>query len=87
MSTYAQNYNKLMTENGPQVKAAFKKATELAMNHNLHHVCGEDGEAYPLKDMLTLKGQKVNNGEEEIELLLDSILVDALMAYEGMLDS
>ena len=48
---------------------------------------GDDGDAYPLTDMLTLQGQTVDKGKEEIERLLDSMLIDALMAYEGMLDS
>ena len=75
-----------MNEKGPQIEAAFKKATELAMNHRLTNVCDDDGEPYPLIDMLTLKGQTVDKGKEEVELLLDAILIDAIMAYEGLLD-
>ena len=87
MSTYAENYRKLMAEKKPQVEAAFAKATEIAMSHTLWHVQGDYGDAYPLTDMLTLQGQTVDKGKEEIERLLDSMLIDALMAYEGMLDS
>ena len=56
MKTYAQNYQKLMSEKGQQVEAAFKMAIELATNYRLKNVCGDDGDSYPLIDMLTLEG-------------------------------
>lgn len=84
---YSEAYKKLMTEKSSQVEAAFKVATDIAMNHCLHHVQTDFAEAYPLVDMLTLEGESVNKGKEEIKLLLDAVLVDALMAYEGLIDT
>ena len=87
MSKYAQNLKKLLDEKGEQIDAAFKKATEVAESHRLQHMHDEDGDGYPLVDALTMQGEIIDKGKEEIELLLDSMLVEALMAYEGLLDS
>lgn len=88
MSDYSKNYHKLMSEKKDQIAAAFKVAKKIAMNHELHFVCDTDsGERYPLAEMLTLKGQPISNGEEEIDSLIDNILVDAIMAYEGLIDA
>lgn len=83
---YARNVAKFRIENHDKIEAAFKVATDTAMNYCLHNVCGDDGEAFPLVDMLTLEGQPITKGKEEIELLLDSVLFDALLAYEGISD-
>lgn len=55
------------------------------MSHKLQHVVDEDGYSFPLVEQLTLEGQPVSNGEEEIELLLDGMIIEALMAFEGLL--
>lgn len=83
MSEYSEAFQKLTNENKSKLDAAFKVATKLANSHSMHHVMGEDSEAYQLVDMLTLKGRPVSDGEDEIHLLLDSILVEALIAYEN----
>ncbi|MEF1335475.1 hypothetical protein REH81_01600 [Vibrio rotiferianus] len=85
MATYAQGYQKLMSSKKDQVEAAFKKAKEFAMSHKLQHVVDEDGYPFPLVEQLTLEGQPGSNGEEEIELLLDGMIIEALMAFEGLL--
>jgi len=87
MRTHAENYQKLMSENSDKVQLAFDEATKIAMDYRLSNVQDEFGGGYPLIDMLTLSGHNISEGKEEIELFLDLVVINVLMAYEGLLNS
>ncbi len=78
-----KNWTELFRDKELKINVAFEVAKKELKTHCLHNMQDEWGEAYQFTDLIHCEGMDKHQKEHEIDLLLETILCDALLAYEN----
>jgi len=78
------NSHEFYLKNTYRIQEAGKKAQEMALSYCMQNIVDDCGDPIPMVDVLSVKGSTIKTGLEEIDSLIDHIILETLMAYEGV---
>lgn len=70
----------------PLANKIYEEIEQVLLHHGLSTMQTEDGDAYPLTDVLTPDGRSIQEGYDEIRLICDSIYNQVLIPHFNNVD-